>query len=46
MNWIIFWKYLLIFTLCSYSVLALVVFIGGIGNIVDMLKDLTAGADN
>ena len=45
MTWIIFWKFLLIFTFCSYSLLALIVLIGGVGNIIDMLKDLTSNEE-
>jgi|GEM_PF-993663 hypothetical protein len=40
MSWAILWKIILIFTLSAYSLLVLIVIIGGIGNIVDMLKDL------
>jgi len=40
MNWEAFWKAVLIFTLCGYSVLVVIVFIGGLGNIVEMLREL------
>ena len=41
MNWAMFWKAVLIFTLAGYSLLVIVVILGGAGNIVDMLRDLT-----
>jgi len=40
MSWATLWKTILIFTLGGYSLLVLIVIIGGIGNIIDMLKDL------
>ncbi len=40
MNWANFWKFLLILTLAGYSLLVVVVAIGGIKNIKAMLKDL------
>ncbi len=42
MNWAQLWKFVLIFCLSAYSLLVVVVIIGGIGNIIDMLKDLSA----
>jgi len=42
MNWVQFWKFVLIFTISAYSLLVVIVSIGGIKNIVDMLKDLKA----
>lgn len=42
MNWALFWKFVLIFTISAYSILVVIVIIGGIKNIVDMLKDLGA----
>ena len=45
MNWDAFWKAVLIFTLCGYSILVVVVFIGGIGNIKDMLRELRHPGD-
>lgn len=39
-SWQLIWKIVLIFTLGGYSLLAVIVFIGGIRNIIDMLKDL------
>ena len=40
MSWQLFWKIVLIFTLGAYSLLVIVVFCGGIGNIIDMLREL------
>lgn len=40
MNWVLLWKITLFTTLIGYSVLVVVVFFGGLGNIVDMFKDL------
>lgn len=40
MSWSLFWKFILLFTLFGYSILVVVVFFGGIGNIKQMLKDL------
>jgi len=45
MNWEFLWKFILIFTLSTYSVLVVIVFFGGLKNIVDMLKDLKMSAD-
>jgi len=45
MNWEFLWKFILIFTLSTYSVLVVIVFFGGLKNIVDMLKDLKMPAD-
>jgi hypothetical protein len=42
MNWIILWKGILLLTLIGYSILAIIVFFGGIKNIIAMLKDLSA----
>jgi hypothetical protein len=42
MNWILLWKFVLIFTLSAYSSLVVIVFFGGFRNIVDMLKELSA----
>jgi hypothetical protein len=39
-NWILFWKIVLILTLAGYSLLVIIVISGGIKNIIDMLKDL------
>lgn len=46
MIWELFWKIILISTICSYAVLVIVVVIGGVGNIADMLRDLAAGGDS
>lgn len=45
MNWVMFWKAVLVFTLVGYSVLAVIVFIGGLGNIADMLRELRKPVD-
>lgn len=42
MNWVLLWKSVLLFTLFGYSVLVIIVFFGGIKNINEMLKDLSA----
>ena len=42
MNWTFFWKLVLLFTLFAYALLVIVVFFGGIKNIVEMLKELSA----
>ena len=45
MIWVLFWKIVLIFTLCAYSLLVVSVFIRGIGNIIDMLRELRMPLD-
>lgn len=45
MSWALFWKIVLIFCLSAYSLLVVIVIFGGIGNIIDMLKDLSAPRD-
>lgn len=40
MNWMLFWKIVLILALTAYSLLALIVTVGGARNIVQMLKEL------
>ena len=40
MNWDLLWKITLILTFSTYSILVLVVFVGGINDIKEMLKDL------
>ena len=45
MNWTVLWKAVLIFTLAGYSLLVIIVILGGVGNIVDMLRDLTKPPD-
>jgi hypothetical protein len=42
MSWTLLWKSVLLFTLFGYSLLVIVVFFGGIKNIIAMLKDLSA----
>lgn len=44
MIWKFLWKIILIFTLFGYGILAAIVIFKGIGNIMDMLKDLKAQA--
>jgi hypothetical protein len=46
MDWKLLWKILLILTLGGYSLLAIVVVIGGISNIIDMFKDLSTPSAN
>lgn len=45
MNWVLFWKLILIFTVSAYSLLVIIVFFGGIKNIIEMLKELGAPRD-
>jgi hypothetical protein len=45
MNWVILWKFVLIFTFSAYSILVIVVFFGGIKNIIEMFKDFTESAN-
>jgi hypothetical protein len=45
MDWKLLWKFLLILTLCGYSLLTLIVVIGGIHNIIDMFRDLTSQSE-
>jgi len=45
MNWVLFWKLILIFTFSAYSLLVIIVFFGGIKNIIEMLKELGAPRD-
>lgn len=42
MNWALVWKFVLVFTLSAYSSLVIIVVFGGLRNIVDMLKELSA----
>lgn len=42
MNWALLWKFVLIFTLFAYSSLVIIVFFGGLRNIVEMLKELSS----
>jgi hypothetical protein len=46
MNWAAFWKAVLLFTLCGYSLLVVIVFFGGLRNIADMLRELRLPADD
>ena len=46
MNWEVLWKIVLIITLAGYSLLVIGVIIGGVGNIVDMLRDLRKPPDS
>ncbi len=45
MSWALFWKIVLIFCLSAYSLLVVTVIFGGIRNIIDMLKELSAPRD-
>ncbi|MCK4431734.1 MAG: hypothetical protein KAW19_10600 [Candidatus Aminicenantes bacterium] len=45
MNWVQLWKFVLKLTLFGYSILVIIVFFGGIQNVVDMLKDLRKPID-
>ncbi|MGD9346470.1 MAG: hypothetical protein PVH84_11435 [Candidatus Aminicenantes bacterium] len=42
MNWVLLWMFVLIFTLSAYSLLVVIVLFGGLRNIVEMLKELSA----
>lgn len=44
MIWKSLWKIILLFTLFGYGILVIIVIFKGIGNIIDMLKDLKAQA--
>ncbi len=46
MNWELLWKGVLVFTLVGYFLLVVTVIIGGVKNIVDMLRDLRKPLDN
>ncbi|MFC2167393.1 hypothetical protein ACFLRW_00260 [Acidobacteriota bacterium] len=45
MTWIQLWKFILILTLSAYSLLVIIVTIGGIKNLVQMLKELREPSD-
>ena len=45
MSWMAFWKIVLLFTISAYSLLVIVVFIGGLKNIVQMLRELREPPD-
>ena len=46
MNWELLWKIVLVFTLSAYSILVVIVMIGGAKNLKEMLEDLTSGEEN
>ena len=46
MNWALLWKSLLLFTLVGYAILVVVVFFGGLKNIVQLFQDLNSGEEN
>ncbi len=45
MTWMQLWKFILILTLSAYSLLVIIVSIGGIYNLVSMLKELKEPLD-
>lgn len=45
MNWVQLWKTVLLFTLIGYSLLVIVVSIGGFRNIVEMLRELSPNSE-
>jgi hypothetical protein len=45
MTWMLFWKFILILTLFSYSLLVIIVSIGGMKNVFQMLKELREPPD-
>jgi hypothetical protein len=45
MTWMQFWKFILILTLIAYSLLVIIVSIGGMKNLVQMLKELKEPSD-
>lgn len=45
MTWMQFWKFILILTLIAYSLLVIIVSIGGMKNLVQMLKELREPPD-
>ena len=46
MSWELLWKSILILTLSAYSILVIIVFVGGLKNIKDMFKDLNETMDS
>ncbi len=42
MSWALLWKIFLIMTLSLYSILVVIVFIGGLGDVKKMLNDLVS----
>ncbi len=45
MTWMQLWKFILILTLIAYSLLVIIVSIGGTKNLVQMLKELREPPD-
>ncbi|MBN1225024.1 MAG: hypothetical protein JXB23_17380 [Candidatus Aminicenantes bacterium] len=45
MNWILLWKFVLLLTLGGYSLLVIITSLGGIKNIISMLRDLRQPPD-
>ncbi len=45
MTWMQFWKFILILTLIAYSLLVIIVSIGGMKNLVQMIKELKEPPD-
>lgn len=45
MTWMHLWKFVLILTLSAYSLLVIIVSIGGMKNLVQMLKELKEPPD-
>ncbi len=45
MNWVLLWKIVLLFTLLGYFFLMCIVTFCGIGNIIEMLKDLSTPSE-
>ena len=45
MTWMQLWKFILILTLFSYSLLVIIVTIGGTKNLIQMLKELKEPLD-
>ncbi len=45
MTWMHLWKFILILTLSTYSLLVIIVSIGGMKNLVQMLKELKEPPD-
>ncbi|MCJ7582232.1 MAG: hypothetical protein MUP98_17095 [Candidatus Aminicenantes bacterium] len=45
MTWMQLWKFILILTLSSYSLLVIIVTIGGTKNLIQMLKELKEPLD-
>jgi len=45
MNWSFFWQYVLLLTLGGYSLLVVIVVLGGIRDIISLFKDLRQPPD-